>query len=575
MTPRLLKNKFKNLRISIRFSIYYALGSLLVLALALMLYARINQTERREYNARTVQQSAETVKSAVKAYLRTLNYNSRSLILDRDIQNVLNKEEISVLDAREVLVSNSSFWGMDIPHIESVYVFNMNDQYFGMDRHSFKSSSLSTIQEASWYDEVMDAKGSYVLKQKGDYFLSGSRQEKCVSFLRVINDLDTFLPIGILMINISSDAFSESYAELKENTDLEFWIRDENGETVVTNLDEPQSGQDESRGTERKNMSSDTVKVEETGWSITAAVPNSYTAVGSSSIGYYFAVIIVFIIVIFIFSYWLMYVAVSHPVEQMISSMDGESGTLKKMDFSVPQGEMDILKNTYNHMVDRNRRLIVQINEEQKQKRHAELRSLYEQIKPHFLYNTINAMQYLTLTGQNDTLYDALEMFGGFYRKTLSSGKEIINVQQEIEIVEDYMGLQRLRYGDKVECEIAVSEEAANVPILKLILQPLVENSIIHGIVPKIKSGTVKITAYCENDFLILSVEDDGVGMPPEVLERVKNFKNDTEQESFGLFGTLKRIYYYYGDCFFYEIESGCDKGTRITLKLGNIHRKE
>lgn len=237
------------------------------------------------------------------------------------------------------------------------------------------------------------------------------------------------------------------------------------------------------------------------------------------------------------------------------------------MEIDVPKGELTVLKNAYNKMADRNSQLIDTIYQEQKRKRKAELNVLHEQIKPHFLYNTLDAMQYLALTKQNDSLYDALEALGGFYRMSLSKGREVISVNEEIEIVNDYIKLQKLRYDDMINCKIDVDDSVKKYHVLKLILQPLVENSIYHGIIPSMKPGMIQIKVYLDGSWIVMEVIDNGMGMNQDELNRIMRFSIEDNKNSFGLRGTIERIKIFYENQFIYNVESKCEE-TKIIIKV-------
>ncbi len=230
--------------------------------------------------------------------------------------------------------------------------------------------------------------------------------------------------------------------------------------------------------------------------------------------------------------------------------------------------EMGILKDTYNQMVDEIDTLIEQVYEEEKIKRKTELNALQEQMKPHFLYNTIDAMGYLALSGRSQEVYDALEAFGSYYRILLSKGKELITVREEIEMVRDYLELLKIRYGDELHYVLDVDENICDDYILKMILQPLVENAVNHGIRPKTTRGMVCVEGKEEDGYLCFSVADDGVGMSSEKMAELQRENLDSNEKSFGLRGTIERIKIFYEQDIGYDIQSTEGRGTVITLRV-------
>ncbi|MBP5414506.1 MAG: histidine kinase, partial [Lachnospiraceae bacterium] len=204
--------------------------------------------------------------------------------------------------------------------------------------------------------------------------------------------------------------------------------------------------------------------------------------------------------------------------------------------------------------------------------RRAELRILQEQIKPHFLYNSIETIGFLALDAGAENVHDALETLGSFYRNFLSKGDRDIPLSREICIVKDYLLLQKLRYGDIIEDDYDISKEAENFIVPKLILQPLVENSIYHGIRLKGEKGIIKISAYVEDDALHLTVYDTGVGMTEDQITKIlssdKESSGNPSDESFGLWGTIERIRIYCNRPDVVKIESEPGEYTRIEFTI-------
>lgn len=208
------------------------------------------------------------------------------------------------------------------------------------------------------------------------------------------------------------------------------------------------------------------------------------------------------------------------------------------------------------------------VYEEERIKRKTELNVLQEQMKPHFLYNTIDAMGYLALSGKNEELYDALEAFGSYYRTLLSKGREIITVREEMQMVKDYLELQKIRHGDSLRYVLKIDQTIWGRSILKMILQPLVENSVNHGIRQKGTYGCVCVTGYEKNGYLFFCVEDDGVGMSKEKVAELTGESLDINEKSFGLRGTIERMKIFYDTDIEYEIKSAERKGTAIFIKI-------
>ena len=247
------------------------------------------------------------------------------------------------------------------------------------------------------------------------------------------------------------------------------------------------------------------------------------------------------------------------------------SGDLKKIDVEMPSTELELLKGDYNSLIDHVNELIVTLIDKEKTLQKAQMRVLQEQIKPHFLYNSIETIGFLALDAGADKVHDALETLGGFYRNFLSKGDREIPLSREICIVKDYLALQKLRYGDIIEDEYDIAEDTMKLVVPKLILQPLVENSIYHGIRQKGEPGVIRIKSYIADGCLHLSVRDTGVGMSSEEITRVlstENPENRSEEESFGLWGTIHRMRIFEGKDDIVRIESEIGEYTEVEFVL-------
>jgi len=242
---------------------------------------------------------------------------------------------------------------------------------------------------------------------------------------------------------------------------------------------------------------------------------------------------------------------ITSPVFELTRSMEKnmEEGKLERINVVSVDNEIGMLEEGYNNMIDHVNDLIKRLIEKEKILQKAEMRVLHEQIKPHFLYNSLETIGYLAMEAGAEEVHTALETLGSFYRNFLSKGDREIPLKREICIVQDYLSLQKLRYGDILQDEYDIAENTKEFVVPKLILQPLVENCIYHGIRLKGEEGIIKITSWMEGVTLHVMVRDTGVGMSKEQIDQVLARRNEEERESssdpsesFGLWGTIERI---------------------------------
>lgn len=234
--------------------------------------------------------------------------------------------------------------------------------------------------------------------------------------------------------------------------------------------------------------------------------------------------------------------------------------------------EIGELGQSFNHMIARIDQLIQMVYVEQENKRTAEMKSLQEQIKPHFLYNTLDTISWMARDYDAEDIVRLVDALTNMFRIGLSHGKDIITVKEEITHVSNYLYIQKIRYKDKLNYVIHVDESLYAIEVPKLILQPLVENAIYHGVKAKRGGGTITITGVPEGENLVFTVQDDGAGMLQEKVEELNRRMSERsvldEKKSFGLFYIRERIQLCYGKGYGVHVESALGEGTRVTITL-------
>ncbi|HKM30396.1 MAG TPA: sensor histidine kinase [Bacilli bacterium] len=231
------------------------------------------------------------------------------------------------------------------------------------------------------------------------------------------------------------------------------------------------------------------------------------------------------------------------------------------------QKEVASLSNSFNLMMARIKELMDRIIVEQNAQRESELKALQSQINPHFLYNTLDSIVWLI---ENDKNTDASQMvvaLAKLFRISISRGRNIITIKDELEHARSYLIIQRFRYSDSFKYEFDVDEEVLEYTTMKLILQPLIENAIYHGLKNIIDEGFIKIGAHREQDNVVFTVTDNGYGLKKEKIEQLyTNFKNPHLNDGVGLKNVYLRLVLYYGKAADLQIESELDEGTTIKI---------
>jgi len=258
------------------------------------------------------------------------------------------------------------------------------------------------------------------------------------------------------------------------------------------------------------------------------------------------------------------------------------------------ENEVGHLGKSFNFMIRKIRDLIERLNltiqeleqekkkveEEQELKRAAELRALQAQINPHFLYNTLESIIWIADSQGAKDICQIASSLGEFYRIALSRGREIIPLWEEISHVENYLKIQKYRFGERLKYTFNVDENALECTTIKLILQPLVENSIYHGIKKKTGSGEIEISVeyYAGKNELRLVVSDNGAGIDRKTLDHInKKLSNGgpSESKGYGIFNVNERIKLFYGNQYGLRLESEEAAGTRAIITMPAFYEKD
>ena len=243
-------------------------------------------------------------------------------------------------------------------------------------------------------------------------------------------------------------------------------------------------------------------------------------------------------------------------------------------------GEIATLTSNFNYMTQEIGLLVEDIKHNKENIHLIEMKLLQAQINPHFLYNTLDTIVWLAEEKKTTEVVSIVTYLSDFFHTTLSKGKDFITIQEEELHVDSYMKIQKFRYQDVMDYEISIDKELYPYTIPKLMLQPLAENALIHGVRNKRSCGHIYITGRKDNGNIIFQVTDDGRGMKPDELQRLRqgianNNIDTTDNSGFGIVNVNQRIQNYYGNEFGISFESEFGKGTTtIVIAAKNIQTK-
>lgn len=266
---------------------------------------------------------------------------------------------------------------------------------------------------------------------------------------------------------------------------------------------------------------------------------------------------------------------------QPISQLNQATEKIAQGDFNAraqadSDDEVAELAVSFNKMAGSMQSLIDKVKEDERKMRKADLRLLQEQIQPHFLYNTLDTIVWLIESNEPDEAVTMVVTLSDFFREILSKGKEFISIKEEEKHISSYLQIQEMRYRDILEYDIQLDQVIYKYQILKLTLQPVVENALYHGIKYKRAKGCIHIHGEKEGDIIRLTVRDDGVGMDEEELEQLrqqieKPCQETEKEKGFGLANVNERIHMYFGPEYGMKIQSQKGKGTTVEIVIPAI----
>ena len=263
---------------------------------------------------------------------------------------------------------------------------------------------------------------------------------------------------------------------------------------------------------------------------------------------------------------------ITHPIVALSEKMS--SYYKEEPEKAVTFASNDEIENLYagfDDLIRNTQRLMEQIYSEQEEKSDYKFQLIQAQIKPHFLYNTLETIKSLVDIGLNDEASEAIMAMSKFYRMSLNDGNDTTTVANEVELSRQYLCIQKLRYTEYLEYEIHECGGLDRYMIPKLTLQPLLENAIYHGIKPKQNNGHIVLTVSEKENRLIFVIEDNGVGMNAITLDALKKsltYEDKTKITAFGLYSINRRMQLFFGSAYTLKLESGEGEYTRVTLTV-------
>lgn len=557
-----------NLQRKIRYMFMFMMG--ICILFCLFIFYVLLDTNMHTTAIENERNNRNSIIGSYSSSLENVNNISRLIMMSESIASCLksddltaSKSKIAIRDLHDIL----NAFGVNY----SVTVFRKDENYINVGP-GITYINKNIIFSKEWMSEVKKRQGGFVLKSNTDNAFT-IKNGKIISFVRIINDLDTQKEIGLLEIHIPLHFFEQTYSELSDSNS-HFAFFDKSGYLICSDdmsvfqdmdVSDSKLGQKISKGVLKEKILTIS-KLPDTNF-----VLASYSEVNileGFSLKLYGVILVGILIVLYFMNRINSYLAknVTIPIQKLAKSMsEVQNGWLNRVSINVDDDEIGQLRDSYNAMLIEINHLIEELLNKEKNLQKAELDALQEQIKPHFLYNTLDTIRYLLLENETDKVYNMLETLGNFYRRFLSKGSRDITLEEELSIIKDYLALQKNRYEDVFDDEYDIQDGVSNLRVPRLILQPFVENAIYHGIRLKGEKGIIKVTAYRTDGLLNIKIYDTGIGMSNK---QVQLLLEGTNTKSFGFKGTIERIRYYYNEDDVFEIHSVEGEFFEVLLKL-------
>ncbi|WP_238326764.1 cache domain-containing sensor histidine kinase [Paenibacillus graminis] len=314
-----------------------------------------------------------------------------------------------------------------------------------------------------------------------------------------------------------------------------------------------------------------------TGWTIIGMAPLQEIVAEANRIRQLIMVSVVLSIVFAITLHDLLTRRLTRPIQLLQHKMRlTASGYLEAKVKPDGNDEIADLGLSFNIMVEQIKALLEQSIRKQQQLQKAELRTLQAQINPHFLYNTLDSIVWMAEAGNNDGVIRLVKALSGFFRLSLNKGRDWVLIRSELAHAQSYLIIQQMRYRDILEYRVEVAEDLQEYPILNMTLQPLIENALYHGIKNKRGKGLIRIGGYADASSIVLTVADNGIGIPGERLaflrehieHPIQSEETDPAENGFGLQNVHQRLQLYFGDEYGIRLDSLEGYGTQITVRI-------
>ncbi|KKI94183.1 histidine kinase [Bacillus sp. SA1-12] len=534
------------------------------------------------------------VNKTLETYASNMQNISYLLSMDPEIktffsqkQPTTNQSEDEVYSIRKFMQGLSTLY----PEVAGILVVNSHGDYISNELYSRSNENLT---KESWYKEAVQNEGIFkIIGHPANRAITSHvnyKNSEVVTVVRSIIEPETQEVRGVVLIDLKLRVIAEATKNVRLGKSGYLMVIDENGEEIyspanplVKEIPKRLLNSEES-GYFSEELEGNTLqfiyqKQPFTNWTTVGIFSTDESIIEVKTIHLYVISFVFFVCLFGITASYYLSNSMSKPIVQLMSFMRKvESGNLSIRYKGDRKDEIGMLGRSFNHMIVKVNDLISLTEQQERQKREAELRSLQAHIKPHFLYNTLDTINWMARKRGADDVSEVVASLSRLFRIGLSKGNDIILLTEEITHIQSYLSIQKARYRDKLNYSIKLEPKIHDVTILKLVLQPIVENAIYHGIKERKGPGHIHIHAKEEQDRLVIKVTDDGKGIPSDKLDalrekmdslyKVKEENGKRVDFGYGMMNVQARIKLTYGDQYGLIIDSILGEGTVVMINL-------
>ena len=474
--------------------------------------------------------------------------------------------------------------------IDSIALIDVNGKVIHYLNHFGSSLNLHSVQEEKWFKDALSYKGFPIIIEPhvNEFSDTGALAKTAViSIARAIINLENSSnkPMGVLVFDQSLKQFQNIYENIQTQKDEVLIVTGKTGNIIYSNkpigselnknlssIINNKKGNYFDYYINKKNTLVTYAHSLDFEWNIISLVP--YTSLQSKTLylkNIYISLLIAVLVLGLILSFIFTKIATS-PLEKLTFSFK----SLQNGDFSTRietkgENEFSQIVYTFNNMVANIQKLIKEKYEMTLLHKQAELTALQNQINPHFLYNTLTSIKSVIDYGDSHNASLMIESLSDIFRYCLNKGTDTVEFQQELDHIQKYLYIQKLRFGDKFHVFYDIDEDVMHLHMLRLTLQPIVENAIYHGFESIQQNGELRITAKLFQNKFYIYIYDNGVGIPKEKLEEINSLillENKHVPEKLGIYNVNARIRNYFGDEYGLKILSTVDVNTTVKIIL-------